>query len=195
MPSPARLHPAGGIGHAICEKFLSRGCDVIATARRVERIMRGLEAAGAALVQLDTAQQASVEAAAAQVGVDAHACLCWAMRPSAACARWCRFVGMLNIRPCTAMRVEQQCTCIPAAFAPSELPNKTLCSAGYTAKTTRIAAARFAHWGCKAGAEAEHCFPADWAARPVAVLLPRACACACSTVEGLVCSLPAPSHG
>jgi NAD(P)-dependent dehydrogenase (short-subunit alcohol dehydrogenase family) len=58
---------AGGIGHTLCLEFAARGCRVIASARRPER-MAGLEVAGCTLLALDTADAASIDAAVAKVG-------------------------------------------------------------------------------------------------------------------------------
>lgn len=49
----------GGIGAALCEALLKRGCRVFATARRLES-MTQLEALGCCLVQLDVCEEASV---------------------------------------------------------------------------------------------------------------------------------------
>ncbi|KAI8476682.1 MAG: hypothetical protein J3K34DRAFT_463670 [Monoraphidium minutum] len=53
---------SGGIGYAMCEEFARRGCHVFATARRPER-MAGLGELGCSLLALDTANQASIDAA------------------------------------------------------------------------------------------------------------------------------------
>ncbi|GBF98305.1 hypothetical protein Rsub_10968 [Raphidocelis subcapitata] len=57
---------SSGIGHALAEEFLRRGCRVYATARDARRCAP-LEAAGATVVQLDVTDPASLAAAAKQV--------------------------------------------------------------------------------------------------------------------------------
>jgi 1-acylglycerone phosphate reductase len=57
---------SGGIGYSCCEEFAARGCKVYATARRPER-MAGLEYQGCTLLELDTTDQASINAAVAKV--------------------------------------------------------------------------------------------------------------------------------
>jgi hypothetical protein len=56
----------GGIGAAMCAAFQEAGCRVFATARRLES-MKGLEAIGCELVQLDVCDQASVRKCVDQV--------------------------------------------------------------------------------------------------------------------------------
>jgi len=51
----------GGIGHSLATEFHRRGCHVIATARNPE-ILKGLEAQGFSIAQLDVTDQASVDA-------------------------------------------------------------------------------------------------------------------------------------
>jgi 1-acylglycerone phosphate reductase len=56
----------GGIGAAMCTAFQEAGCRVFASARRLES-MKGLEAIGCELVQLDVCDQASVQKCVDQV--------------------------------------------------------------------------------------------------------------------------------
>ncbi|GAQ87233.1 NAD(P)-binding Rossmann-fold superfamily protein [Klebsormidium nitens] len=49
----------GGIGAALCEALLKRGCRVFATARRLESMTK-LEALGCCVVQLDVCEEASI---------------------------------------------------------------------------------------------------------------------------------------
>jgi len=55
-----------GIGYALAEELLRRGCSVYATVRRPDGAP-GLTALGATVLQLDVTQQASVDAAVRQV--------------------------------------------------------------------------------------------------------------------------------
>ncbi|MBR1517175.1 MAG: SDR family NAD(P)-dependent oxidoreductase [Bacteroidales bacterium] len=58
---------SSGIGEVAALRLLKRGCTVYAAARRMER-MKGLEEAGAQLLQMDVTDEASMQAAVARIG-------------------------------------------------------------------------------------------------------------------------------
>lgn len=60
----------GGIGYFLCEEFVKAGCKVFASARRLEA-MRGLDALGCTLLQLDVQSEASCKKAVQAVIAEA----------------------------------------------------------------------------------------------------------------------------